>query len=254
MSSLVSRVKSELLDPVAIYRFLDAATKSLTIDSQLGGITGLYNLGQSLRSIPSGKIAFFTIPNYPRADVVPGDTANVLWTQPEDNEIFASFRDDVPGEQHAVRLATSGIVTASSRSQLVTADPSGTPAQPARSVRHAGRRPPTASGEAEPVGQRHRQPGSRSRHGPPTSPSAQADEATGRPRAATVDRVKDAGRAWLAAAGAALCAALAVPLRRAPSARRAARRARPRRAAAGRAAQRQARRDRRHLRPDLETA
>ena len=65
MSSLVSRVKSELLNPIAIYRFLDAATKSLTIDSQLGGITGLYNLGQSLRGIPSSKIAFFTIPNYP---------------------------------------------------------------------------------------------------------------------------------------------------------------------------------------------
>src|SRR6202012_230364 len=91
MSSLVSRVKSELLDPIAIYRFLDATTKSLTIDSQLGGITGLYNLGQSLRSIPSSKIAFFTIPNVPR-----GDNANVLWKQPDDNQIFASFRNDVP--------------------------------------------------------------------------------------------------------------------------------------------------------------
>jgi len=96
MSSLVSRVKGKLLDPVAIYRFLDAATRSLTIDSQLGGITGLYNLGQSLRGIASSKIAFFTIPNYPRSQVVPSDTANVLWTQPEDGQIFASFRDDVP--------------------------------------------------------------------------------------------------------------------------------------------------------------
>ena len=91
MSSLVSRVKSELLNPIAIYNFLDATTKSLTIDSQLGGITGLYNLGESLRGIPSSKIAFFTIPNVPR-----GDNANVLWKQPEDNEIFASFRNDVP--------------------------------------------------------------------------------------------------------------------------------------------------------------
>ena len=96
MSSLVSRVKSELLNPIAIYQFLDATTKSLTVDSQLGGITGLYNLGQSLRGIPSGKIAFFTIPNFPRGEVVPGDTANVLWTQPEDDQIFASFRADVP--------------------------------------------------------------------------------------------------------------------------------------------------------------
>ena len=53
MSSLISRVKSQLLNPLAIYRFLDAATRSLTIDSQLGGITGLYDLGQSLRDLPS---------------------------------------------------------------------------------------------------------------------------------------------------------------------------------------------------------
>ena len=96
MSSLISRVKSELLNPLAIYRFLDATTKSLTIDSQLGGITGLYDLGESLRGIPKSKIAFFTLPNFPRGEVVPGDVANVVWTQPEDNKIFASFRDDVP--------------------------------------------------------------------------------------------------------------------------------------------------------------
>jgi LCP family protein required for cell wall assembly len=106
MSSLISRVKSELLDPIAIYKFLDAATKSLTVDSQLGGVTGLYNLGESLRSIPSSKIAFFTIPNFPRGDVVPGDDANVLWTQPEDNEIFASFRNDVPASSTLFGPAT----------------------------------------------------------------------------------------------------------------------------------------------------
>ena len=84
------------INPVAIYQFLDAATKSVTIDSQLGGITGLYDLGESLRGIPKSKIAFFTIPTFPRGEVVPGDNANVLWTQPEDNQIFASFRNDVP--------------------------------------------------------------------------------------------------------------------------------------------------------------
>jgi LCP family protein required for cell wall assembly len=111
MSSLVSRVKSELLNPLAIYRFLDATTKSLTIDSQLGGITGLYNLGESLRGIPPSKIAFFTIPNFPRGDVVPGDIANVLWTQPEDSRIFASFRNDVPASSTLFAPATSGTKT-----------------------------------------------------------------------------------------------------------------------------------------------
>jgi LCP family protein required for cell wall assembly len=92
MSSLVSRVRSELYNPLAIYRFLDAFTKSLTVDTQLGGITGLYDLGQSLRAIPSSKIAFFTLPN----DTDPAAPANVLWTEPEDGQIFTSFRDDAP--------------------------------------------------------------------------------------------------------------------------------------------------------------
>jgi anionic cell wall polymer biosynthesis LytR-Cps2A-Psr (LCP) family protein len=104
LTSLISRARSELLNPLAIYRFLDAATSSLAIDSQLGGVTGLYGLEQSLRSTPSNKIAMFTLPNFPRADVVPSDTANVLWSQPEDSEIFASFRDDIP--------ASSSLLTA----------------------------------------------------------------------------------------------------------------------------------------------
>jgi LCP family protein required for cell wall assembly len=159
MSSLISRVKSELLDPVAIYRFLDAATRSLTIDSQLGGITGLYNLGQSLRSIPTDKIAFFTIPNFPRSERVPGDTANVLWTQPQDNRIFASFRDDVPASStlfdspppdmtssggHLVDPSASGTARPSGSSSSTAA----TPATPASS---ATRPSPAASGTASPA-------------------------------------------------------------------------------------------------------
>jgi LCP family protein required for cell wall assembly len=96
MSSLVARVKSKLLNPVAIYRFLDAATKSITIDSQLGGIHGLYNLATSVRNLPASQVTFFTLPTYPRQLVVPTDTANLLWTQPEDSTIFQDFRDDVP--------------------------------------------------------------------------------------------------------------------------------------------------------------
>src|ERR1700744_3586476 len=83
MSSLIEKARSEILNPVAIYKFLDAATKSLTVDSQLGGVRGVYNLVESLKNIPSNKIAFFTIPTYPRSEVVPSDTANVLWTEPE---------------------------------------------------------------------------------------------------------------------------------------------------------------------------
>jgi len=95
MSSLVERVKSRLLNPVAIYNFLNAATKSITIDSTLGGIHGLYNLAMSVKNLPARGVTFFTLPTYPRQLVVPTDTANVLWTQPIDSTIFADFRNDV---------------------------------------------------------------------------------------------------------------------------------------------------------------
>jgi LCP family protein required for cell wall assembly len=151
MSSLVSRVKSELLDPIAIYRFLDAATKSLTIDSQLGGVTGLYNLGQSLRGIPSSKIAFFTIPNIPRGEVVPGDTANVLWKQPEASQIFASFRNDVPAS--STLFAPVATATDTSIAAGLSADGQRleSPSSTAKSTRAATSPTPGASASAKPT-------------------------------------------------------------------------------------------------------
>jgi LCP family protein required for cell wall assembly len=99
MSALVSRVKSKLLNPIAIYHFLDAATKSLTIDDGLGGMKGLYDLAASLKSLPRSQVTFFTLPTYPRSYVDPTDTADVMWTQPEDSLIFQAFREDIPVSQ-----------------------------------------------------------------------------------------------------------------------------------------------------------
>src|SRR5262249_28313858 len=96
MSALVDRAKSKLLDPVAIYRFLDAATKSLTIDDKLGGIKGLYNLAASLRSLPPSRVTFFTLLTYPRSFVDPTAPADVMWTQPAHSRTFAAFRNDTP--------------------------------------------------------------------------------------------------------------------------------------------------------------
>jgi LCP family protein required for cell wall assembly len=106
MSSLVERVKSKLLNPIAIYHFLDAATKSITIDSQLGGIHGLYDLAMSVRNLPASHITFFTLPTYPRQLVVPTDTANVMWTQPVDSRIFQDYRDDIPVSSATIQQAT----------------------------------------------------------------------------------------------------------------------------------------------------
>ena len=135
VSSLISRARSEWLDPLSIFRFLDAATSSLTIDSQLGGIGGLYSLERSLHGIPANKIALFTLPNFPRSEVVPSDTANVLWTQPEDDKIFASFRNDTQassalfGAQPAPpEEAAPAAATASGRAGKFGVPPSPAPA------------------------------------------------------------------------------------------------------------------------------
>ena len=56
-------------------------------------MTGLYYLAHLLHGIPPDKITLFALPSYPRADVVPSDTTDVLWRQPTDGEIFASFRN-----------------------------------------------------------------------------------------------------------------------------------------------------------------
>jgi len=39
------------------------------------------------------------LPTYPRSYVDPADTANLLWTQPQDSLIFQAFRHDVPVSQ-----------------------------------------------------------------------------------------------------------------------------------------------------------
>jgi len=119
MSSLIERVKSELLNPLAIYHFLDAATKSLTIDSQLGGIHGLYDLAMSVRNLPASAVTFFTLPTYPRSEVVPTDTANVLWTQPEDSQIFQDFVNDTPVSSTTLQPAKAPKISAHSVSVVV---------------------------------------------------------------------------------------------------------------------------------------
>jgi hypothetical protein len=62
----------------------------------MGGLHGLYDLAMSVRSLPASAVTFFTLPTYPRSEVVPTDTANLLWTQPEDSAIFQDFINDTP--------------------------------------------------------------------------------------------------------------------------------------------------------------
>src|SRR5262249_34343181 len=103
MSALVDRVKSKLLNPLAIYRFLDAATKSITIDSQLGAFQGVYDLAARLKNSPPAKVTFSTLPPYPRSSVDPPDPPTLLWPQPQDSLISQAFRNDKPVSKALLR-------------------------------------------------------------------------------------------------------------------------------------------------------
>ena len=104
-ASLLARVRGSLSNPLATYRFLDSFTRSLTVDSQLGGIAGLYHLAQVMRGIPAAKIAYFALRSNPGAGLALPRTTDLLSGQPADDEIFASFRDDVPVSQAVLAVA-----------------------------------------------------------------------------------------------------------------------------------------------------
>lgn len=83
--------KNVLTDFTALYRFLSAATRSLTSDPVTGNITTLAGLAYSLRTVPSGNIHFMTVP----FAAYPADPNQVVWT--EDAELlFARIAADEP--------------------------------------------------------------------------------------------------------------------------------------------------------------
>lgn len=94
MQALADKARSKLTSPQQLYGFLDSATKSLTTDKELAGIKPLYRLASSVQKIPSRRLHFLTVPNYPREADVPTDKANVVWQYPQAKELFLDLAKD----------------------------------------------------------------------------------------------------------------------------------------------------------------
>ncbi|MGW5284662.1 LCP family protein [Streptomyces collinus] len=94
MQSLATRAKSKLYNPTALYSFLNSATKSLTTDPDLAGIKPLYGLASGVKGIATDRIAFLTVPNYPRQRDIPTDKANVTWQEPAARQLFTAINHD----------------------------------------------------------------------------------------------------------------------------------------------------------------
>ncbi|MET9801542.1 LCP family protein [Streptomyces sp. NPDC006368] len=94
LGALVNKVQSNgvLLNPARLYPVLDAATKSITTDPGLDSLRDLYDLARAMRSVPTEKVQFLTVPRQPYT----GDPNRDQLVQPKANSLFKRLRDDAP--------------------------------------------------------------------------------------------------------------------------------------------------------------
>lgn len=81
-----------LLNPVRLYRVLDAATSAVTADAGLDSLDELYSLVQRLRSVPEGNVSFVTVPRMP----YPADPNRDVLSEPAASDLFTALRVDRP--------------------------------------------------------------------------------------------------------------------------------------------------------------
>jgi LCP family protein required for cell wall assembly len=96
LGALVKKVQSNgvLLNPTRLYPVLDAATKSLTTDPGLDSLKELHDLTRSIRSVPTEKVQFLTVPRQPYAANPNRDEL----IESEARALFKRLREDTPVE------------------------------------------------------------------------------------------------------------------------------------------------------------
>jgi LCP family protein required for cell wall assembly len=80
-----------LTNPTRLYRFLDAATKSVTTDPGLANLNALRKLATSVQGIGLDQITFLTVPFEP----YPADPNRLQWSEAAD-ELWRLLRADLP--------------------------------------------------------------------------------------------------------------------------------------------------------------
>ena len=93
LSALTRKIKDDgtLTNPAQMLGIADAITKNLTIDDGLASVPTLLTVGNRLKNIDVGKVAFVATPTVP-ADT---DTNRLQLAEPAASQLFAAMRNDV---------------------------------------------------------------------------------------------------------------------------------------------------------------
>jgi LCP family protein required for cell wall assembly len=96
MNSMVRELRknTKLTDPNKLRKLAEAAIGALTVDKGINSVKQLFDLGEELKSVPTGRITMTTMPNF--YSNRPGFTGKVE-PQPGDAEqLFRMVREDIP--------------------------------------------------------------------------------------------------------------------------------------------------------------
>jgi LCP family protein required for cell wall assembly len=124
ISAMIKKVvsKGTLANPVRLYKFLDAATQSLTTDTGFAHLKELASLGSSLKNIGLDNIQFITVPNQPYEPdpnrLVISSDAEALWHK---------IRHDRPLGKLGADALTPGTKPGENPKSSASPSPSGSP-------------------------------------------------------------------------------------------------------------------------------
>jgi LCP family protein required for cell wall assembly len=93
-----------LARPDRLIRFLDSATKSLTVDPGLKNLVKIAGLGNQVKGIGLDNIQFLTIPII----AAPSDPNRLAWKEPEAGQVWERIRKDQP----LTKRLSSGVISA----------------------------------------------------------------------------------------------------------------------------------------------
>ncbi|MFJ1757478.1 LCP family protein [Kitasatospora sp. NPDC088134] len=130
LGSMIRQLKSAgtLTDPGKVLGLADAATKALTVDPGLDGVTRLIGLANDLNKVPSDRITFTTMQTLPD----PTDEDRVV-IGPGADKLFASVKNDQPLSQGSAGDPAPAASTPAAPSQAPQSQAPQAPAGPDRS-------------------------------------------------------------------------------------------------------------------------